>query len=137
MSKIFEISYNSETLEWFIIPTTKLSLSLTKFILGEIGVIEIDNVKTFILFIKRDSILTAFTDAFYLISKHAEINMNKSLSFYFNEWQTDNIETFMEALGEINQGNESEAYFIVKNAIGHKITQFDNISRSIIISEFF
>ena len=61
--------------------------------------------------------------------------MKTDLHNFLDFWKSSDESLFTEAVGEVNQGNAGESYFIVKNAIGTCVPNFDNIPRSIVISE--
>ena len=61
--------------------------------------------------------------------------MKMDLQNYLDSWKNVDESLFTEAVGEVNQGNSCESYFIIKNAIGTCVPNFDNIPRSIVISE--
>jgi hypothetical protein len=134
---IYEISHNDVTEEWWVAPSTELSLSLTCFTLREVGVIELDGIKTYILFLNRKHVMDVFIDGYQLIMEKIRLDEGvQGFKYYLDEWKNNDIDSYTEALGEINQGNEGEGFQIIKNFIGTKITDFNYYSRNKVISEF-
>jgi hypothetical protein len=61
--------------------------------------------------------------------------MKTDLQNFLDSWKNVDESLFTEAVGEVNQGNSCESYFLIKNAIGTCVYRFDDIPRSIVLSE--
>jgi len=51
------------------------------------------------------------------------------------KWKASHPEEFVEAIGEINQGNVADSYFLVRTLAVTKIPDFDRIPKAVVVDE--